>query len=164
MKTFRRLLLIGLAIALFIPPVHQVIAQQAIPGATPVQQFQPLYACDQSATATGVANTTVTLTMTPPSGQFVYICTLDLTTVANAAVTAAAGPAQIFTTTNFQTNLVWWGDNGTYAAGQQKQALVLSTGAVPIKSASAGTAVTIVATGGQSTYNVRMNMTAFFKP
>lgn len=138
-------------------------AQQIVPGSTPTQSVQPLYNCNQTISATGAANTAVTATLTPPSGQYVYICTIDIQEVANGAVTGAAGPAPIFTTTNLPTNLVWWGNNATQGTGAFTNVL---TGIYPLtlKSATAGTAFTIVTSAGQSTDSVRINVTAFFAP
>jgi hypothetical protein len=154
----KRLLTFTLAIVLLALPIF---AQQISPGATPVQQVQPLFNCNQTATATGAANTAVTVTLTPPAGQYVYICTIDIQEVANAAVTGAAGPAPIFTTTNLTTNLVWWGNNATQGTGAFTNVL---TGIYPLtlKSATAGTAFTIVTSAGQATNSVRLNVTAFY--
>lgn len=156
-KLLTRLLLIALLVA-------PVFAQVQAPGATYVQQAQPLYACNQTTTATGASNGTVTATLTPPSGQYVYICHIDIVEVANAAVTGAAGPAPIFTTTNLPTNLVWWGENGTLTTGQMKPVVTLAFGAVPLKSATAGTAFSIVTSAGQSTVSARINVSGFFAP
>jgi hypothetical protein len=158
-KYLRYALLAGLAI--LAAGDHIAIAQQTSAGATPVQQVQPLYNCNQTATATGAANTAVTATLTPPGGQFVYICSIYIATANNAAVTSAAGPAPIFTTTNLITNLVWWGDNAVTTTGTR----VLVTDAVYpllIKTAQPGVAFTIVTSAGQSTQNARINVTAFF--
>lgn len=119
--------------------------------------------CNQTATATGDAQTAtaVTVTLTPPISQIVYICSIEIVEVANAAVTGAAGPAPIFTTTNLPTNLVWWGDNATQGTGWQKTVVSVQY-AVPLKAKTVGTAFTIVTTAGQSTQSVRLNVTAFF--
>jgi hypothetical protein len=147
-------------------------AQQASPGATPVQQQQPFYNCNQTQTATGAANTAVTVTFTPPAGQFLYICSIYIVTASNAAVTPAAGPAPIFTTTNLQNNLVWWGDNAggctsTACAAGVTGALVKVTDTVYpllLKTAAAGTAFTLVTSAGQASESVRINVTGFFAP
>jgi hypothetical protein len=138
-------------------------AQQLVPGATPIQAVQPLFNCNQTTTATGAANTAVTATLTPPAGQYLYICSIDIQETANAAVTGAAGPAPVFTTTNLPTNLVWWGNNATQGTG-------LNTGVLQVvypfllKTATAGTAFTIVTSAGQSTNSVRINVSGFFAP
>lgn len=153
-------LLLALAVALLLP--HAVFAQAAVPGVTPTQSYQPLYACDQTFTATGVGNTTVTLSAPAQTAKVFYICSIDINTIANAAVTAAAGPAEVCATTNMINNMTWWGDNGTYTTGQLKTVITLAFGAVPLKSLLAGTATTIACTGGQASYNVRVNVTGFY--
>lgn len=142
-------------------PSHEAEAQVTIPGTTPIQAVQPLYTCDQTATATGAANTAVTATLTPPSGQFVYICSIYIAVAANAAVTGAAGPAPIFTTTNLANNLVWWGTNETLGTGAAR---TVTDVVYPfwLKSAVTGTTFTVVTSAGQSTMNVRINITARF--
>ena len=162
-----RKLILALALSLLFSGICITYGQQAIPGATPVQQVQPLYVCNQTQTATGAANTAVTVTFTPPAGQFVYLCSFYASQTnpsSTTATTATAGPAPIFTTTNLQNNLVWWGQNSALAAG----ALYLAVDEVfppwTIKAAAPGTAVTIVTSAGLSTMNVRLNATAFFAP
>lgn len=151
-----------IALGFFLP----LRAQQAVPGATPVQQAQPLYTCNQMQTATGAGNTAVTVTFTPPSGQYVYLCSFYAVQVANAAVTVGAGPAPIFTTTGLQNNLVWWGDNTVKLTPGGQQTVDVDEVFNPwtIKSNAAGTAVTIVTSAGQSTQSVRLNASAFFAP
>jgi hypothetical protein len=150
-----------LTLALIASPL--LFAQQIAPGATSVQQSQPLYTCNQTATATGAANTAVTATLTPPAGQYVYICSIYIATANNAAVTPAAGPAPIFTTTNLPTNLVWWGDNGIATTGLKANVTDVVYPLL-LKTNAPGTAFTIVTSAGQSTQNARINVTAFFAP
>lgn len=155
-----RILALSFVAALFALPLH---AQTPDPSATRVQQVQPLVVCDQSFTQTGAANGTVTATTgTPPGGTVFYVCTIDINEIANAAVTGAAGPAEVCATTNLPNNMTWWGSNATMTAGQLTPVITLSWGAYPLKSTTGGTAFTIACTGGQSTYNVRVNMTGFF--
>jgi hypothetical protein len=137
-------------------------AQQQVPGATPVQSFQPLYACDQTFTATGAGNTTVTATSGAQNGKYFYVCHIDITEVANAAVTGAAGPQPTCTTSNLANNLTWWGDNGALTIGQMKPVIALVFGVVPLKTLQPGTAFTVACSGGQSTQSVRVNLSGFF--
>jgi hypothetical protein len=170
MKFAHKLWLAVIALCFVAVFYRMMSAQQAVPGATPVQQAQPFYNCNQTATATGAANTAVTATLTPPAGQFVYICSIYISTANNAALTPAAGPAPIFTTTGLQNNLVWWGDNAggctsTACAAGTTGALVKVTDVIYpllVKSNSSGTAFSIVTSAGQSTQNVRINVTGFF--
>lgn len=122
-----------------------------------------LDACNVTGTATGAANTAVTVTITPPAGQYFYLCTVYIAQVANAAVTGAAGPAPIFTTTNLPTNLVWWGNNATQGTGLFTLVTDSPFG-FPIKTQTAGTAFTIVTSAGQSTNSVRINVSGYFAP
>lgn len=123
---------------------------------------QPEQTCRITQTATGLASTAVTLTVPAGgSGLFFYICTIDISMVANAAVTGAAGPAPIFTTTNLQNNLVFWGDNSSLTIGQQRSIIQLAwpTG---MRTSISNTAFTIVTSGGQATQNVRINVTGYY--
>lgn len=150
-----------LSLALLICSVP-AFAQAPVPGATPVQQYQPFVSCDQAFTATGAGNTSVVVTAPAQSGKTFYICTIDATEVANAAVTGAAGPAEVCTTANLLANMVWWGNNGTVGTGVNSPIIALSWGVYPLKSLAANTATTVTCSGGQSTYNVRLNMTGFY--
>lgn len=156
----RLLSALAVALALLIPST--ALAQQQVSGATAIQAYQPLYSCDQTFTATGVANTTVTVTAPAQPGKVFYFCSIDINTIANAAVTGAAGPALVCATTNLVNNLTWWGDNSTVTIGVLKPVINLSFGVVPLKSLVLGTATTIACSGGQSTYNVRVNITGFY--
>lgn len=151
---------IVLVCALLVPGV--VSAQAQVPGATPVQAFQPMYACDQAFTATAAGNATTTATAPAQPGKVFYFCSVDIALIANAAVTGAAGPALACTTSNLINNLIWWGTNETLGTGAMRAVTNLSFGVVPLKSLVAGTATTIACSGGQSTYNVRVNITGFY--
>ena len=131
-------------------------------GQTSTQQVaERADTCAVQATATGAANTAVTASVTPPAGQYFYLCSISIFEVANAAVTGAAGPAPIFTTTNLPTNLVYWGDNSTQATGWQKQ-VAADNFPLTIKTAAPGTPFTVVTSAGQSTQSVRINITGYF--
>jgi hypothetical protein len=143
-----------LAAALFLSP-----GISAAPG-TPVQQdAQDLKAATLETTATGAANTAVTATIAPVTGQCIYVTDIYIATVANAAVTGAAGPAPIFTTTGLPTNLVWWGNNTTQVIGDLKVATDKHF-VNPLK-VTQSTAFTIVTSAGQSTESVRINVLAY---
>jgi hypothetical protein len=135
--------------------------QQVNPGQTPVQQGQPLFTCNQQATATGAGNTAVTATLNPGSLSC-YICSVHVVEVANAAVTGAGGPAPIFTTTGLATNLVWWGDNSSLTTGQQK--LVVDEVYPWFLKTAPGVPFAVVTSAGQSTQSVRIDVTGFFAP
>lgn len=148
-----------LSLALLCASVGLVQAQ------TVVQQ-SPVHldACTAQSTATSAGNAVSTVTLTPPAGQYLYICSIYIAEVGNAAVTGAAGPLPIFTSTGLQTNLVWWGDNSSLTAGQLVK-IADTRFDFPLKTASPGTAFTIASSGtGQSTYNTRMAITGYFAP
>lgn len=152
-----------LAVLAFAVSPILVFGQTSSTGVAVQASPSMLNACNVQTTATGAANTAVTATLTPPSGQYVYICYIHISQVANAAVTGAAGPAPIFTTTNLPTNIVWWGNNATQGTG----AFTLvtdSTYGFPLKSAAPGTAFTIVTSAGQSTNSVRINVAGYYAP
>jgi hypothetical protein len=137
------------------PAQAQVVVQQSAIHAD---------ACTQESTATSAGNVVSTVTLTPPAGQFVYVCSIYIVETANALVTAAAGPLPIFTTTNLQTNLVYWGDNSALTAGQLVKIKDMQFG-YPLKTAQPGVAFTMASSGGgQSTYNTRMSVAGYFAP
>ncbi len=123
------------------------------------QSGQDLKAAVLEATATGAANTAVTPSIAAVTGQCLYVTDIYIAIVANAAVTGAAGPAPIFTTTGLPTNLVWWGDNSSLTIGQLK-VVTDKHFANPLK-VIASTAFTIVTSAGQATENVRINVLAY---
>lgn len=141
-------------------------------GAVKAQQYNLAQLTQQSATtltaaavectATGAGNTTVTCTLgPPPAGLYVYVTNCTAHQVANAAVTGAAGPAGVFTTTNLQTNLIWYADNATAGTGARTEAMkeLWPNG---LKTAAPGTSFTLAQTGGQSTQTMRINCAGYF--
>jgi hypothetical protein len=128
----RRLLTLTLA-SLFVSTL--AFAQAAV-----VQQSAtPLNGCSVSHQDAAI-NTTVTVTITPPSGQYVYICNWDYQ-VANDGT--GTGPAQVnvkWTTTNMG------GLAAEYSINLTANLQVVNTFNyyIPVKSAQAGVAVTFV--------------------
>ncbi len=138
--------------------------QQALPtGGTLVQPAPPQYPCNQTATATSAGNGSAAVSFAAVPGQAFYICSIYISEVANAAVTGAAGPAPIFTTAGLQNNLVWWGDNSSLTVGQLK---VVTDVTYPFGQVKAipNTTFSITNSAGQSTQNVRINVTGFYGP
>jgi hypothetical protein len=158
-----RMAAVALVLGVMLGALVAVNGQQAVPGATPVQQVQPFTTCNQTATATSAGNGAATITLTPPSGQYVYICSIYISEAINATVSGAAGPAPIETTGGLQNNLVWWGDNSSLAQGVFVK-IVDDQFPLFLKTNAAGTAFTITNSAGQATQNVRINVTAFFAP
>jgi hypothetical protein len=138
-----------------------LIPTVAFAQAAPVQQSpQDLQAPVFAVTATAAGNAAATATISAVVGSCLYITDIYIVQAANAAVTAAAGPQPVFTSAGLPTNLIWWGDNGTYTTGQMK-VVVDSHFVHPIK-VPQSTAFTIASgTGGQSTYNDRIHILAY---
>jgi len=139
-------------------------AQQTISGNPPVvQPTVQQYPCNQQQTATSAGNGAAAVTFAAQSGSAFYICSIYISEIANAAVTGAAGPAPLFTTAGLQNNLVWWGDNSSLTIGQLK---VITDVVYPLGQVKSlpNTAFSITNSGGQSTQNVRINVTGFYGP
>lgn len=138
-------------------------AQGGVPGTITQESPTSLRAPVFTTTATGAANTAVTVTAPGQSGLYFYLCSVYIATANNAAVTAAAGPAPVFTTTNLPTNLVWWGNNGIATTGLLQ---VVTDAQMPVclKTAAPGTPFTIVTSGGQSTQSARLNISGYYAP
>jgi hypothetical protein len=136
------------ALALLAAP--SAFAQQA--QGTPIQQIATRLDACTVANATAVINNAVTLTITPPAGQYVYLCGIDLT-VSNDATGAVVATNLQWTSTNLGAWKLTYSMAGTAnTIGLQYQ----STFNAIMKSAVAGTAVTIVspAANAHAVYNV----------
>jgi hypothetical protein len=130
-------------------------------GATPTYQTATMYnVCNVQATATGVANTSVVATVPAQGGYFFNVCSMEFTVVANAAVTGAAAPAQLYTTTGLATNLIFWGNNTTLVIGDSRDQNHYY--ALPLQTTTAGTAFVVTGTGGQASQTIRINVTGFY--
>lgn len=117
-----------------------------------------------AATATGLGNATVTATIAGVANRMVYLHTVDVQMVANAAVTGAAGPAPTITSSALAggVTLVWWGDNSALIIGQQRQVVSALFPPFTVRAQSLGASLTITSTGGQATQNVRINLTGCY--
>lgn len=94
--------------------------------------------------STGVATTVTsaaTLTITPAAGQYVYITQISYSNCAGASAVTAAGPTSI-TSTNL--NGATWQVGSGVTAGLCTQDVRDTFGNAPLKSAAAGTAVTVI--------------------
>lgn len=142
-----------------------LLASQASAQVLTNQSPSDLRSCTAESTATAASNAVATVTLTPPAGQYVYICSIYIAEVINATVTGAAGPLPIMTTTGLQTNLVYWGDNSQTLGAGGLIKIADSRFGFPMKTASPGTAFTIGSSGtGQSTSNIRMTITGYYAP
>ena len=124
-------------------------------------------ATQQSAThpdAAQLVQTTVTsaatLTLTPPSGQSVYVTAVDISNCAGASAVTAAAPTSV-TTTNLG-GATWQVGSGVTAG----LCTLSATGvfALPLKSAAPGTAVTFVEPTFATNQTVRLTVYYYFAP
>jgi hypothetical protein len=124
-------------------------------------------ATQQSATRADAANlvqtsatSAATITITPPSGQYVYLTGLDITNCAGSSAVSAAAVTTIST-----TNLggVAWTIGSGVAAGLCQPA---PTGpfSLPLKSTTAGSAATIVLPTFATNQTIRVNAYYYFAP
>ena len=112
----------------------------------PVQQSATMLNAGTKActTANAVAGQT-TCTMTPAAGNFVYITAIFLQACGDATGTLQTNVS--WTTTGLQNNPILWANSDTVAASLDVCKEVIIIPPTPIRSSSAGTAVTIVSPG-----------------
>lgn len=127
---------------------------QQVTTATPIQQTATrLDSATNCQNYSGTAQGTITIT--PPSGQFVYVTALD---TAATAVSAPAASRVVTTTTNLGGITQTFGLTATAGIGANND-LVSST---PIRSATAGTAVTIVTNAAITNVTFDLNVCYYF--
>lgn len=118
--------------------------------------------CDEPvyASATNTANNTFAATLAGVANKFIYIHTIDVQMVANAAVTGAAGPVPLLTTSTMFGGavLVWWGDNSSLTIGQQRQIVAVTFSPFTLRTNVPGNSFTLTSSGGQASQNVRINL------
>lgn len=132
---------------------------QVAPNTAPVQQLGTRLDAAQLVSTSATSATTITIT--PPSGYFVYITGLEITNCAGAtAVTAAA--VTTVTTTNL-SGAAWTLGSGVTAGLCQPQA-PNGPFSNPLKSATAGTAVTIVLPTFATNQTIRVSAYYYFAP
>lgn len=132
----RRLGLLGILVYCLLLSGTPAHAQQN--GASRVQQDATMLNACTPTNQTAAVNTQVTVTLTPPAGQSVYLCGIDVTASQNA--TSTANTNLTFTS----TNLGGWLFKYSLAATVNialSQSFYFSQ---PVKSVIPGTAVTVV--------------------
>jgi hypothetical protein len=136
MKRVRYILLVAaLAVLAAVPHVS---AQQN--GATRVQADATMLNACTPLNATGAVNATATLTIpAPPSGLYVYVCGIDIA-ISFDATGGTASTNVTFTSTNFGS----WLWKMSWAGTASTTITQPFYWAQPLKSPSAGTAITIV--------------------
>src|SRR5216684_8705584 len=122
-----------------------------------LQQLSPSRsdACTGVQTASGATQQTVTIT--PAANQFVYICTVEVISVAVVLPVASA-----LTTTTTNLNGMKWFGGLTAAAGIVDK--VNFYPAMPLKSATVGAAVTVVSNAAITNVNYNITVTYYLAP
>lgn len=135
------------------------VALAQVPPTAPVAQVPSrLDACTIGSTANGSAQQT--LTLTPQSGQFLYVCGVDLEyCTGTSAVTAAA--ATTTTSTNLPNNPKYGVPVGTAATSCYN---VVVTYDPPLKATAAGTPVTFVSPAAITNLTFNMNAYGYSAP
>ncbi len=116
-----------------------LVSASAFAQAIPVQQQATRPDACSTVNATAAVNNTATVTLTPPNGQYVYVCGIDLT-VSDDATGAVAQTNVSFTS----TNLGGWAYKYSFANAANTTLSQVFVFNVPLKSAVAGTVVTLV--------------------
>lgn len=147
-----------LLLALLLLALGATSAQAQSAAPTLVQQSPTMLNACTSANATAAVNNQVTLTITPPSGQYVYLCGWDVTVSQNG--TATANTNQSFTSTNIG-GWAWKYSLAATANLALPQAFFLP---FPVKAAQPGTAVTIVSPSALANTAFNINAYYYFGP
>lgn len=151
----RKLLILGLLLALTVTSQ----AQQSLP-ATIVQQSPTLLNACTPQNATAAVNTAVTLTINaPPSGQYIYICGIDISISFNAAA-AVASTNVSFTSTNIGPAGATWAWKTSWIGTTSTTIAQPFTFQYPVRATSPGVAVTIISPTLQTT--TAYSITAYY--
>lgn len=157
---FRKAALIAAALLLTfdwgnIPPLydHSTAAQ-----GVPCQDF-----FTNSGTQAG--NVALNVQATGKANQFFYPTLFEAHVIANAAVTGAAGPAGIITTSGLAINLAWLVTNESLSIGQTKQVMTINIPYGTLRTSAPNTNFLLQYNGsGQATYNIRVNLAGCYGP
>lgn len=118
-------------------------AQQALPT-TIIQQSPSLLNACTPQNATAAVNTAVTLTIAaPPSGQYIYLCGIDITISFNTGGPTVSTNVS-FTSTNIGPAGATWAWKTSWAGTASTTIAQPFTFQFPIRATSPGTAVTII--------------------
>jgi hypothetical protein len=128
-------------------------------AATPTQSSPSRL--DASQLVATSATSAATLTITPPSGQYVYINGVEVQNCAGGTAVTAAAPTTV-TTTNLGG--VAWTIGSGVTAGLCQPSPMSAGWAAPLKSAAPGTAVTIVLPTFATNQTIRVSAYYYFAP
>jgi hypothetical protein len=155
----RMLLLVLIALLAVVGPVSaQTLIQQSP---------TTLNACTLSQNKQATAGAVGTITITPPAGQYVYLCELDVHSCAGASAITGAAPLFVTSTGLGANNPQWMlptGGNGVTAnnAGSCYDQNYFYPGG--LKSAATGTNVTIVGPTSATNQTVNVNAIWYYAP
>jgi hypothetical protein len=103
-----------------------------------------------------------TITFTPPSGQYFYTTSVDITNCAGASAVTAAAVTTV-TTTNVPGAIAWTVGSGV-AAGLCQPTVYQNFGPGGLKSSAAGTATVFTLPTFATNQTIRMNVYGYFAP
>jgi hypothetical protein len=137
------------------------LSQHAFAQAATQQSPTHLDAC----TGLAHAHAASTVTITPPAGQYVYICEVDLSNVEGATVVTAAAPLFV-TTTNLPGPPQYMAASGGATPGAGGASPVLAVSYMPgaLKSSAGGTAVTFILPAFTTNQTLSLNVSYYFAP
>lgn len=170
MENWKKALLAGTALAGSGLLVPGEASAQSNPGAFTTQTanrpdagLQVFTPNSTNCTATQTNAASLTLTLTPPAGQYVYISQFAVNVIPNA--TGAASTAA-YTTTNLTGSPVWLIGEYANAAATPAQAPLQINDVYPtgLKSTAPGTAVTFVPNATLASASVCPRVVAWFGP
>lgn len=143
----------------FVGAVVLVLVASVAQAQTPVQHTAQMLNSCATQNATAAVNNTVTLTLTPPPGQYVYFCGWDIAISQNGTGSSATNVSWTSTNLNgWNWKMSWVGTASTtitlpfYALGQ------------PTRSAAPGVAVTIVSPSALTNTAYNVNAYYYFAP
>jgi hypothetical protein len=159
----------ALATGALLAPVVEVEAQQA-PGIYTTQtanrpdaaQFYAQAAAATSCTTSQASAANLTITITPPAGNYVYITGFYVDVAPNAT---AASSATAWSTTNMPGNLAWATNvNASSASAPATEYVYSEVYPTGLKSVVAGTAVTIVPSATTASTVMCPHVVGYFNP
>lgn len=123
---------------------------------TLVQQSPTMLNACTAFNSTAAVNVQVTVTLTPPAGQYVYVCGIDVAISQNATSTVATNAT--YTSTNLGPSGNTWGWKFSLAAVANTSLTQAFYFTQPLKSTAPGVAVTVVspAAAAQTAYSTNV--------
>lgn len=137
-------------------------APLAAQSPTLVQQSPTMLNACTAFNGTAAVNVQVTVTLTPPAGQYVYVCGIDVASSQNA--TSTANTNATYTSTNLGPSGNTWGWKYSLAATANLAISQSFYFTQPLKSTQPGIAVTIVSPAALAQTAFSINAYYYFAP